>query len=109
MSHVLRIRPAAETDVDDAALYIAQDNLPAALRFYDAVDRTFRLIRETPNRWPRCEFDHPQLADVRKRAVDGFKNYLVFYSVRGRNVDVIRVLHGARDIPSVLADDFAEP
>jgi plasmid stabilization system protein ParE len=37
MKYRLRISPAADADVDAAALFIAQDNLPAALRFFDAV------------------------------------------------------------------------
>ena len=44
MSHVLRILPAADADMDEIALYIARDNLGAALRFYDAVETTFGLF-----------------------------------------------------------------
>ena len=105
MKYRLRIYPAADADVDGAAFFIAQDSVEAALRFYDAVDQTFRHIRDHPTRWPRYELDHPKLANVRKRAVVGFQNYLVFYQIDADVVAVIRVLHGARDIPSVIADE----
>jgi toxin ParE1/3/4 len=108
MKFNLRIRPAADADVDDAALFIAQDNLEAALRFYNAVDRTYRQIQEHPERWPRYDLDHPQLAGLRKRSVVRYKNYLVFYLVDNGSVEIIRVLHGARDIPAVIAEDFVE-
>lgn len=105
MSYRLRILPAADADVDDAALIIARDNLPAALRFYDAVDKTYRQIRDHPNRWARYELDEPRLASLRKRAVTGFRNYLIFYRVDADMVEIIRVLHGARDIPAALDED----
>ena len=40
MKYTLRITPAAEADVDEAATFIAEDSLNAALRFYDAVELT---------------------------------------------------------------------
>lgn len=102
MSHRLRIRPAADADVDGIAAYIARDNLDAALRFYDAVDSTFRELQDHPNRWPRYHVGHSRLPVLRKRSVKGFTNYLVFYQVVDKHVEVIRVLHGARDVPSAL-------
>jgi len=101
----LRIYPAAEADVEDAALYIVRDNLDAALRFYDAVDKTYRQIRDHPTRWPRYELDHPKLTTLRKCSVTGFRNYLVFYLTHDNAVDVIRVLHGSRDVPAIVFDD----
>jgi toxin ParE1/3/4 len=102
MKYQLRIFPAAEADVDDAALFIAQDNLQAALRFYDAVDNTYRQIAQHPTRSPKYVLDHPELANLRKRSVAGFRNYLIFYQIKTETVDVIRVLHGAREIESAL-------
>lgn len=104
MTYTLRILPKADADLDAAARYIARDSLPAALRFYDAVDATYRELRQHPNRWPHYELDHPRLTGLRKRSVKGFSNYLVFYHVIDRWVEIIRVLHGARDIPAALSD-----
>jgi toxin ParE1/3/4 len=106
MNYGLRILPAADADVDEAGLFIAQNNLDTALRFYDAIDQTFREIRDHPTRWPRYELDHPRLSELRKRSVLGFDDYLVFYRIDADMVEIIRVLHGARDIPTVLGDDF---
>jgi toxin ParE1/3/4 len=106
MKYKLRILPAAEVDVDEAAIFIARNNLTAALKFYDAVDQTFRQIREHPNRWPRYELEHPDLANLHKRSIPKFDNYLIFYRIVTDVVEIIRVLHGARDIPSTLVDDL---
>jgi plasmid stabilization system protein ParE len=42
--------------------------------------------------------------DLRKCSVDGFADILVFYRVDADMVEVIRVLHGARDLPSILRE-----
>jgi toxin ParE1/3/4 len=101
----LKLTPRADADIDDAAAYIATKNLPAGLRFYDQIQRTLQEIRLHPTRWPRYELDEPRLSQLRKRAVAGFPNYLVFYQVEQKLILVLRVLHGARDIPSILAED----
>jgi len=106
MKFSLNIFPAAEADVDEAAQFIAKDNLPAALRFYDAVDSTYIQIRDHPTRWPRHELAEPRLANLRKRAVAKFPNYLIFYRIEEHRVEVIRVLHGARDIAAVLLEEL---
>jgi toxin ParE1/3/4 len=104
MTYGLRILPAADADVDEAGAFIAQDNLDAALRFYDAVEKTYREIREHPKRWARYELNHPRLQELRKRSVIGFNKYLIFYRIDADMVEIIRVLHGARDIPPALAE-----
>jgi toxin ParE1/3/4 len=103
MKHSLRILPAAAEDVDTVAGFIARDNLDAALRFYDAIDATYRELRQHPLRWPIYELDHPRLKGIRKRSIIEFDNYLVFYRIDKNQVEVIRVLHGARDILSSLS------
>jgi len=37
--------------------------------------------------------------------IKGFKNYLIFYRPIEQGVEIVRVLHGARDMPSVFKDD----
>jgi toxin ParE1/3/4 len=99
--HVLR---AAHDDVEGAAEHIQENNADAAARFLDAVEATYRELRRSPMRWPIYPLSHPRVAEVRKRAVIGFRNYLVFYRVEGGVVEIVRVLHGARDIPSILLE-----
>ena len=106
MKFVLSIFPAAEADVDSAAQFIAADNLAAALRFYDSVDSTYSQILDHPVRWPPYELDEPRLANVRKRSVLKFPNYLVFYRIEDQRIEVIRVLHGARDIAAILLEEL---
>lgn len=49
-----------------------------------------------------CEFGNPRLSGLRWLQVRGFDNYLVFYRTTNDEVEIIRVLHGLRDIKHVL-------
>jgi toxin ParE1/3/4 len=45
---------------------------------------------------------NPAIANLRWTRVKGFKNYLVFFRVNSTTIEVARVLHGARDLESLL-------
>lgn len=47
MSRRVVIRPQADIDLDEIFLHIAQDNLKAAHRFFDAAAATFRDLAKT--------------------------------------------------------------
>ena len=51
--------------------------------------------------------DHPRLQGVRRFRVAGFPNHLIFYREIEGGIEVVRVLHGARDLPRAL-DEMAE-
>jgi toxin ParE1/3/4 len=46
----------------------------------------------------RYGFTDPEFESVRVWHVRGFRNYLIFYRPIDNGVEVVRVLHGARDI-----------
>ena len=55
------------------------------------------------------DVDHPLLGDIRSVPVSRFARYLVFYRVAEGGVEVLRVIHGARDIPTLMAEEDAQP
>ena len=89
-------------DIDEAVEhYLAEAGAAVALDLVDALEGTLRLISEQPaSGSPRYahELDIPSL---RFRPTGKFP-YLVFYIERALEVDVWRVLHGSRDIPTWL-------
>lgn len=105
MNYGLRILPLADDDVDEIATFIAKDSAEQAMRFYDAINETYKHIIEAPLRWSLYGLSHPRLQDIRKRAVNGFDRYLIFYRVDADMVEIIRVIHGARDIPSLFGEE----
>lgn len=75
------------------------------MRFLDAAGATFRELARKPDLGALGEFRSPYLAGIRRWRVKGFKNYLIFYRQREDGIEVIRVLHGARDIEAIFDAD----
>jgi toxin ParE1/3/4 len=48
------------------------------------------------------ESANPRLASLRVWPIVGFPNHLIFYRPIDGGIEVIRVLHGARDVDRVL-------
>ncbi len=101
-------RPIVIRDLIEQATYIAEDNLDAAERFLVAAEETFQLLGRMPGMGKRCKFSSPQLLGIRQYAIKGFKNYLIFYRATDSEVEVLRVLHGARDLEAILEDSEGE-
>jgi len=99
-----RVRPRVDREIDAIADYLASDSLNVARRFLDAMEKTLALIGEYPGIGsPRYAY-LPALQGLRMSVVQGFDNYWVFYLERTDYIDVLRVLHGARDLPASLLD-----
>ena len=99
----IRVRPLADSDIDAHVGYLAQEAGDAvALRFLEALERTLTALAERPALGSPRHLDDPRLEGMRVRPVAGFRRVLVFYLTIGTAVEVVRVLHGARDIPPLL-------
>jgi toxin ParE1/3/4 len=98
-------RPIVIQDLIEQATYIAENNLDASDRFLMAAEDTFKFLGTMPAIGKLSGFTHPRLADVRQYAIKGFKSSLIFYRVTDDGVDVLRVLHGARDLEALLEED----
>ncbi len=49
-------------------------------------------------------FKHPMLQNIRMLSVHAFDRYLIFYREYNGEVEVIRVIHAARDLPMLFAE-----
>jgi toxin ParE1/3/4 len=93
MPRVLRTSQA-ELDRVEIALRIARDNPAAADHLLETIDEKCRLLAQMPEMGRK----RPDLApDLRSLPVS---NYVIFYRPVSGGIQVIRVLHGARDIPA---------
>lgn len=95
MATVIRT-PSAVRDLAAIADWIATDNLDGALQFYDEVDRVLSLIA----RYPFMGEDVEHLGIGLRRHSLG--DYLLFYRYLNSQIELVRVLHGARDIESLF-------
>lgn len=61
----LLIRPDADADIDAIAQFIADDNLDAGRRFYDAVAHDLLLLADNPRMGARRRSANPKLKQLR--------------------------------------------
>jgi toxin ParE1/3/4 len=101
MPHVTR-KPEVRRDLVSIADHIAQDSLDAALRFLDAAEESFAFLSRHPEIGHPCQFETPEAAGIKVWRVDGFENHLIFYRPVRNGVDVVRVIHGHRDIDAIF-------
>lgn len=96
-------RPAAEEDIEECFVHIAEDNWKIGLAFLVALEDSLEGLAELPLLGKAIEFRNKEVGKVRMWHVKGYDNYLIFYTVGKSNIDVIRVLHGSRDIDDLFS------
>ncbi len=97
-------RPIVIQDLIDISTYISHENLDVGDRFIYAAEATFQLIAKSPGIGRFSGFTNPEVVQVRQYTVKGFPNYLVLYELTEDTIDIIRVLHGARNLESTLSE-----
>ncbi|MGO9463795.1 MAG: type II toxin-antitoxin system RelE/ParE family toxin [Isosphaeraceae bacterium] len=103
MSRAIVKLPRAERDLIIYYAYLGdQRSLETADRFLDAVDTTLALIAESPGIGVPHQTSNPRLAGLRSLPVSKFKRYLLFYQTFDDRIELVRVLHGARDVGRIL-------
>src|SRR5258706_14077685 len=93
-------RPAFFRDLDRYANRIARDDPDAARRLINAAENTCDALVLQPQMGHQEGFR--KRAGVRSWRVKGFENYLIFYQVTSDTVDILRLIHGARDLPKLF-------
>lgn len=91
-----RVSPAACADLDEIWFYIAKDNPEAADRFIRALISRFPALAAMPEMGRLREELSPNVRSF------PFGRYIIFYRPMDKGVEIIRVLHGARDLPPLF-------
>jgi toxin ParE1/3/4 len=84
--------PEAEHDLGTIVEYIAQDNLLAAMAWLNQTRTTCELLAVQPGIGQRVKTK--RFADARRHVVG---NYLLYYRPIPNGVEILMVVHGARD------------
>jgi toxin ParE1/3/4 len=92
---VLRTRRARQ-DLIDIWRHIGNDDPAAADRLLDRIDARCALLA-----------DHPQLGPERTDIRPGLhylvvERYLILYRTIAEGIEIVRVVHGARDLPNLF-------
>jgi toxin ParE1/3/4 len=86
-------------DVVDILLYIRGVRPRAARRVHAAIGETLQFLAE----YPGAGQERSELADrLRSLPVRRYRNFVVFYRPTHDGIEVIRVLHGARDLRRIF-------
>jgi len=102
MSGRVIIREAAKRDVAKQWDYLRERNPDAAERYVAAVQAMFERLLATPGMGPLREYGNPTLSGMRMKSVADFNKYLIFYRPVDDGIEIIRVLHSARNIAAIL-------
>jgi toxin ParE1/3/4 len=89
----------ASADLDEIWLQIALDNMPAADRLIDRIVARCQTLSDHPYLGPA----RPEIAPDARMLVVG--DYVALYRVTGPNVQIVRVVHGARQLEGLFDPD----
>ena len=98
MAKIIKLSRATD-DLAEIWDYIADDSETQADLFIDTIDRKLRLLAEQPN-----------LGRARGELAENMRSfpigrYVIFYVVMTSCIQVVRVLHGARDLAPIFEAD----
>jgi toxin ParE1/3/4 len=103
--HRVVLREAARRDIEEAvAFYVSQGAPAAAADLVECVERGLGYIARFPGAGSPRHAHVLDLAGLRSWMIDGYP-YIVFYLERQDQIDVWRVPHSERDIPSWMRSD----
>ncbi|MSV31409.1 MAG: type II toxin-antitoxin system RelE/ParE family toxin [Bryobacterales bacterium] len=109
MSFEYLVKPKAGIDLDLYAGYLAETaNLDVALRFFDAAHGTFALLATQRNIGWRSRAKYPGLESLRVCRVSEFEEMLILYRPLTKGVEILRVVHGSRNLRALLRREGLE-
>jgi toxin ParE1/3/4 len=107
---LVRLSDVARSDVRDAAAYLQQESLSFSVprRFLVAFEEACLSLANFPDMGNRLRGLRPELEGMRCLILRRFDNYIIFYRVSESSIHIDRVLHGARDIITILESGVQE-
>lgn len=106
MARVLK-REAARRDIVAQWLWYSENaSIDVADRFLAAAETTLELLSTQPKSGAAVFVHRPELQGMRRARVSGgFEKILLFYFPLEDGIDLVRVIHGSRDLERVLLEE----
>ena len=95
-------RPAAIRDLIDCFVYIGRDSEESAMRLLQTAEESFLDLAAMPEMGVSTSFGDSGDRNLRRWRIRGFENFLIFYRPTEGGIEVIRVLHSAREIERIF-------
>jgi toxin ParE1/3/4 len=92
----IRISPRAASDLVEIWSYIADDSPANADAFIDKLRGVIQLLADQSGSGRRREELAPGILSF------PFRRYVIFYRANSKAIEIVRVLHGARDIHNIF-------
>ena len=105
MTETILFRPRARDDLEAHAIWIARKSGERALAFLDAVEQTLQQLLVYPEIGTSRDWLSPHCRGLRFRPLRSFPHHLIFYRPVESSIEVVRILHTARDIGFLLAEE----
>lgn len=99
---VIVLQPRAKADLSEIWEFIADDSDDQAEAFIDLIDQKFQLLAQQAGLGRRRD----ELAEGLRSFAVG--RYVIFYLPISGGVQIVRVLHGARDIEAAFTKPVAD-
>ena len=97
------LRPHAEEDLYEQFDYYEQESgTDLALRFLGAVNRGIDFLITYPEAGAPRDFGNSRLAGLRCWPVPDFDEIRIYYLFDGTTLQIIRILHGKRNLTRIL-------
>lgn len=103
MSRAVAVSRRARNDLRNIAYYLEEEaGLRTSLRFLRMANVSFKKLVRFPKIGSQWETEYAGMKDVRTWPILKFPNYIIFCRPSDREVEVLRVLHGAMDLPTAF-------
>lgn len=99
----LTLRPKAQADIEAIVDYLLVERPPSAKDFVSTLQNTFDLLAENPKIGATRQYRQKTLSGMRMFPMKQFSAYLIFYLHNDQTLDVVRVLHGSKDISALFS------
>jgi len=100
---LVSVRPQARRDIRGIAFYYKREaNVRVTARFLEGIESSFQLLSRSPEAGMLCGFSG-RSRTIRKWPVQDFDKLLIFYQVTDSKIDIVRVLHGSRDVETIFS------
>ena len=94
---IVLVTAEAETDLEQIARYVAEHSPQSALKLIRELRERCESLSDAPRGYPLVpRYEH---LGIRRRP---FGNFLIFYRVGADAIEIVHILHGARDYEPLL-------
>ena len=102
MSYAVLKSVQAVRDIEEAFVYIAENDLNKAVYFLVAIEETIETSAQNPFIGTVRQFQNARLKNLRMWHVKKYENYLIFYTVEETTIKIVRFLNAKRDFNLIL-------